>query len=594
MDNTIHSDLIRGHIDTIILKALYDGDRYGFDIIKEIEQKSSGQYIIKQPTLYSCLKRLEVQGFIKSYWGAKSSGGRRKYFTLTDMGRDLFIKNQSEWVYSRSVIDKLISDKDFDFASVASVEQTIANAENNDAFEENKEEFVSDEITETEGEETEENEELAEDSAEEAADADFEDEVAESQFEPDSEVVSDEDATREVQDEPEAPYVPDRPYLDTTAIMNEMFEQQLRDGSYTEKLKNEEYVPTESFNADTYFNDSYMESSAAVRAVVGDEDTDYDDTDEIIKRVDASRANSPFAPSPIGSTRDEEDQVPAVANEKPQSPAPEPPKAPDFYRYDTTIPNGTDENSLVIKREYKNMLIQLRDKNIVDNMSARTQTEMNFSAPPVESNDPEPTENLELPDSSDIPLSEMSEDKIQDYKIRQIENELKELGDGVKIRKHSNTSAKEYTNTFYYYSNKLMLSHYLILFLIMIPEIAITFLAIMLGSAVPQKHSILFLVLSVVCALIFPAVAFILNMLNPGQKKRIKFSFKISMIFRFIVMIEALVLVYTVNLMMGMPLTFSSEYLVTLLVPGIMCTNIPVSAIIFQALYKTNKYNVQG
>ena len=129
-----------------------------------------------------------------------------------------------------------------------------------------------------------------------------------------------------------------------------------------------------------------------------------------------------------------------------------------------------------------------------------------------------------------------------------------------------------------------MLSHYLILFLIMIPEIAITFLAIMLGSAVPQKHSILFLVLSVVCALIFPAVAFILNMLNPGQKKRIKFSFKISMIFRFIVMIEALVLVYTVNLMMGMPLTFSSEYLVTLLVPGIMCTNIPVSAIIFQAL----------
>ena len=594
MDNTIQSDLIRGHIDTIILKALYDGDRYGFDIIKEIEQKSSGQYIIKQPTLYSCLKRLEVQGFIKSYWGAKSSGGRRKYFTLTDMGRDLFIKNQSEWVYSRSVIDKLISDKDFDFASVASVEQTIANAENNDAFEENKEEFVSDEITETEGEETEENEELAEDSAEEAADADFEDEVAESQFEPDSEVVSDEDATREVQDEPEAPYVPDRPYLDTTAIMNEMFEQQLRDGSYTEKLKNEEYVPTESFNADTYFNDSYMESSAAVRAVVGDEDTDYDDTDEIIKRVDASRANSPFAPSPIGSTRDEEDQVPAVANEKPQSPAPESPKAPDFYRYDTTIPNGTDENSLVIKREYKNMLIQLRDKNIVDNMSARTQTEMNFSAPPVESNDPEPTENLELPDSSDIPLSEMSEDKIQDYKIRQIENELKELGDGVKIRKHSNTSAKEDTNTFYYYSNKLMLSHYLILFLIMIPEIAITFLAIMLGSAVPQKHSILFLVLSVVCALIFPAVAFILNMLNPGQKKRIKFSFKISMIFRFIVMIEALVLVYTVNLMMGMPLTFSSEYLVTLLVPGIMCTNIPVSAIIFQALYKTNKYNVQG
>ncbi|MCI9031133.1 MAG: hypothetical protein HFK09_01245 [Clostridia bacterium] len=576
MDNTIHSDLIRGHIDTIILKALYDGDRYGFDIIKEIEQKSSGQYIIKQPTLYSCLKRLEVQGFIKSYWGAKSSGGRRKYFTLTDMGRDLFIKNQSEWVYSRSVIDKLISDKDFDFASVAAVAQ---NQENVNAGNENatdNAEFISAETNEP-----------ADDASEESDSAhEFENE--ESNF---SSADPIENSEEDVQPESETPYIPDRPYLDTTAIMNEMFERQLRDGSYTDKLKNEEYVPTESFNANTYFNDSFMESSAA-RAVVGDEETDYDDTDEIIKRVDASRSNSMYTPSPISSTRDE-DQMLAVSDSESQPPAPEPPKAPDFYRYDTTIPSDTDENSLVIKREYKNMLMQLRDKNIVDNMSARSQADLNL-APQIEDTRIEPSEETTLPESTELTLSEMSEDKIQDYKIRQIENELKELGDGVKIRKHSNTSSKEYTNTFYYYSNKLMLSHYLVLFLVMIPEIAITFLAVTLGSSTAQKHSILFLVLSVICALIFPAVAFILNMLNPNQKKRIKFSFKISMIFRFIVMIEALVLVYTINLMLGMPLTFSSEYLVTLLVPGILCTNIPLSAMIFQALYKTNKYNVQG
>lgn len=80
--NSINSDLIRGHIDTIILKALQDGDRYGYDIIKEIEQKSGGKYLIKQPTLYSCLKRLEVQGFVKSYWGSKSIGGRKNILRL--------------------------------------------------------------------------------------------------------------------------------------------------------------------------------------------------------------------------------------------------------------------------------------------------------------------------------------------------------------------------------------------------------------------------------------------------------------------------------------------------------------------------------
>jgi PadR family transcriptional regulator PadR len=60
MEN-INSDLIRGNIDTIILKTMLNGDMYGLDIIKEVENKSNGTYNLKQPTLYSCLKRLENQ-----------------------------------------------------------------------------------------------------------------------------------------------------------------------------------------------------------------------------------------------------------------------------------------------------------------------------------------------------------------------------------------------------------------------------------------------------------------------------------------------------------------------------------------------------
>jgi hypothetical protein len=51
----ISADLIRGHINTIILRSLYDGDKYGYDIINEIEKKSGGLYVLKQPTLYSAL-----------------------------------------------------------------------------------------------------------------------------------------------------------------------------------------------------------------------------------------------------------------------------------------------------------------------------------------------------------------------------------------------------------------------------------------------------------------------------------------------------------------------------------------------------------
>ena len=115
--SAISADLIRGHINTIILRTLYERDKYGYEIIEEIENKSHGQYSLKQPTLYSALKRLESQGYINAYWKTDevSNGGRRKYYTLTDSGREITEKNQSEWDYSRTVIDSLISDKNFDF-----------------------------------------------------------------------------------------------------------------------------------------------------------------------------------------------------------------------------------------------------------------------------------------------------------------------------------------------------------------------------------------------------------------------------------------------------------------------------------------------
>lgn len=113
--SSISSDLIRGHINTIILRTLYDGDKYGYEIINEIEEKSKGQYSLKQPTLYSALKRLEGQDYVTSYWGGVSNGGRRKYFQITDKGKQIVEQNLAEWEYSRTVIDSLISEKDFDF-----------------------------------------------------------------------------------------------------------------------------------------------------------------------------------------------------------------------------------------------------------------------------------------------------------------------------------------------------------------------------------------------------------------------------------------------------------------------------------------------
>ena len=114
--SSVNSDLIRGNVTTIILSSLITGDRYGYDILKEIESKSEGQYKLKQPTLYSVLKRLEKQGFIESYLGEPedTGGGRRRYYKLTDEGHDTLNKEKSEYEFSRTILDKLVSDTKFD------------------------------------------------------------------------------------------------------------------------------------------------------------------------------------------------------------------------------------------------------------------------------------------------------------------------------------------------------------------------------------------------------------------------------------------------------------------------------------------------
>lgn len=70
-----------------ILLELNESDKYGFELTKAIETKSSGAIIIKQPTLYTLLKKLEKSKFITSYWQDSEIGGKRHYYTLTENGR---------------------------------------------------------------------------------------------------------------------------------------------------------------------------------------------------------------------------------------------------------------------------------------------------------------------------------------------------------------------------------------------------------------------------------------------------------------------------------------------------------------------------
>ncbi len=120
----INSDLIRGHIDTIILRSLLDGDKYAQLIIEYVSNVSDGKYQLNQATLYSSLKRLESLEFVNSYWFDALDEGRRKYFKITELGKDNIKENLNNWAFSKGLIDKLIGSKSQE-TSVIFVEKTI-------------------------------------------------------------------------------------------------------------------------------------------------------------------------------------------------------------------------------------------------------------------------------------------------------------------------------------------------------------------------------------------------------------------------------------------------------------------------------------
>jgi PadR family transcriptional regulator, regulatory protein PadR len=104
----LSSDLLRGNTDTIILRLLIEGDRYGYEITKLIFERSGEAYELKEATMYSSLKRLEADGHIESYWGDETQGGRRKYYRVTKSGRALYEHNKANWKHSKKILDRLL------------------------------------------------------------------------------------------------------------------------------------------------------------------------------------------------------------------------------------------------------------------------------------------------------------------------------------------------------------------------------------------------------------------------------------------------------------------------------------------------------
>ena len=96
----IAGDKLRGHLETLILAALEQGEAHGLEILRRLELRGCGLLRLKEGSLYPALYRMEAAGEIQAVWEKEPHGrrgARRRIYRLTAKGGRKLKQGRTEW-----------------------------------------------------------------------------------------------------------------------------------------------------------------------------------------------------------------------------------------------------------------------------------------------------------------------------------------------------------------------------------------------------------------------------------------------------------------------------------------------------------------
>ena len=103
-----HKELLKGNTETLLLSLLSNEAMYGYQIVKEIRERSGGYFRFKEGTLYPALHRLEASGLIEGQWKEASTGAPRRYYHMTSKGRKTLDERTAEWKRFSTAVNSIM------------------------------------------------------------------------------------------------------------------------------------------------------------------------------------------------------------------------------------------------------------------------------------------------------------------------------------------------------------------------------------------------------------------------------------------------------------------------------------------------------
>src|SRR5688572_5842795 len=96
-DVRIAKDLVAASAIPLVLAILDEGDSYGYAILKRIDELSGGEMEWTDGMLYPLLHRLDRLGYVEARWDSPLGGRRRRYYRITQAGRDALSEQRRQW-----------------------------------------------------------------------------------------------------------------------------------------------------------------------------------------------------------------------------------------------------------------------------------------------------------------------------------------------------------------------------------------------------------------------------------------------------------------------------------------------------------------
>ncbi|PCJ61204.1 MAG: PadR family transcriptional regulator [Candidatus Hydrogenedentota bacterium] len=108
----IEKDMLRGHLDGLVLSILEKDSGHGYDILKRLREESQDTLQLKEGSLYPALYRLEEAALVKARWdesnAAKSKGPRRRVYSITPKGEKMLGRQREKWTHFSQIIGRIM------------------------------------------------------------------------------------------------------------------------------------------------------------------------------------------------------------------------------------------------------------------------------------------------------------------------------------------------------------------------------------------------------------------------------------------------------------------------------------------------------